>query len=69
MSHDDDRQSSRVSGATLVVFVVLGYLIPFCVVLIDEAVFRTFFFSRFFGDWGRETFRMVYFPFFKLFHR
>ena len=68
MSHDDDRQSSRVTGATLVVFVALGYLIPFCVVLIDEGVFRTFFFSKHFGNWGRETFQMVYSPFFKLFH-
>lgn len=67
MSHNDGHKSSRMSGAPLAAFVVAAYLIPFLVVLIDEGVFRTFFFNKHFGDWGKETFRMVYFPFFKLF--
>ncbi len=67
MSHDDDRQPSKISGTTMVVFVLVGYLVPFFIVLIDEGVFRTFFFSKHFGPWGRDAFHAIYFPFFKVF--
>lgn len=67
MSHDDDQKTSRGSDATVAVFVVVAYLFPFFIVLIDEGVLRTFFFSKHLGELGKDIFRTVYFPFFKLF--
>lgn len=66
MSHDEKRRSWSASVPLLFFIFVLGYIALFIVVWIDEVIFRTFIFSKVFGDWGRDLFRLIYFPIFKL---
>ena len=62
MSHDDERKSSIVLGAKLVVWVAIAYLFPLLLIFLDEGVFRTFFIYNSMPDWAFEIFKVVYFP-------
>ncbi len=62
MSHGEDRKSSIVSGAKVVVWIAIAYLFPLLLIFLDEAVFRTFFIYNSMPDWVFEIFKVVYFP-------
>ena len=62
MSHEDERKSTTVTGATLIVWGVFAYMIPIVLVILDEAVFRTFFIYKTMPSWAHEIFKIVYYP-------
>jgi hypothetical protein len=63
MTEDNNDSSRNQSWTAKVVAAVIGYVLPFAIVYLDEAVLETNY-SRYAPDWTVPIFRAVYFPFY-----